>query len=494
MAKHLIPSDRTIQVMKADVSRLNDGAGLHIRQSAAGKHWYQDFTTNGRRTSLSLGAYPEVGLAEARRRSHDMRTDVAHGINPSEKRRNEKKAERERQEAKRLLGREDAVLGSFDHLAHGWHERRTSGWSNEHADKVMVRMEKHLLPALGDRPIGEIQPSEYTRLLMGIDDEGKTSTANRLHSICRRINSYAMALGHLTANPMPDVKEVLRTEITKNRAAITKPEQLQEFVQSVHAYHGTFVVTCALKLMMNTFLRSTEFRWAQWIEIDFEKCLWMVPAERMKDILDDKLNGGPHMVPLSSQSVAILRQLFAITGGTPYVFAGQGWKNPVISENTLNQAIRAMGYSTQDDQSTHGFRATARTMLVEQLGWHKDIVELQLDHQVLDANGGAYNRTQLDQARREMMQDWSNYLEQLHLGPIPKSVEHHTKSASPKSTINIDFTKPFATGKAKDFLHGYSGSNVMMTIRTIPSEALSVRPTSITFVATPIHHRKRSST
>ena len=191
------------------------------------------------------------------------------------------------------------------------------------------------------------------------------------------------------------------------------------------------------------------------------------------------------MVPLSSQSIEILRQLFKITGRTPYVFSGQGWKNPVVSENTLNKAIRALGYSTQEDQSTHGFRATARTMLVEQLGWHKDIVELQLDHQVSDANGGAYNRTQLDQARREMMQDWSNYLEQLHLGPIPKSVVHHTKSASPKSTISGSFTTPSVTGKGKDLIHGYSGSNVMKIIRTIPCEA-PMGSASITFASTPI--------
>lgn len=493
MAKHLISSDRTVQVMKSSVKRLNDGAGLHLRQTTNGKHWYQDFSFNGQRTSLSLGAYPEIGLAEARLRSHDMRTDVALGIDPAVRRRDEKNTEHQRQEAKRLLGRQDALPGSFEHLARAWYARRTSAWSNEHAEKIMVRMEKHLFPVLGNRAIAEIQRAEYTQLLAGIDDEGKTSTANRLHSICRRICSYAVAHQHLDANPTPEVKEVLRTEITKHHAAITKPEQLQEFVRSVHAYHGTFVVVCALRLLMNTFLRSTEFRRAQWSEIDFENMVWMVPAERMKDTREAKLNGGPHMVPLSSKSIEILRQLFKITGSTHYVFAGQGWKNRVLSANTLNKAIRAMGYSTQDDQSTHGFRATARTMLVEQLGWHKDIVELQLDHQVPDANGGAYNRVQLDQARREMMQDWSDYLEQLYLGLIPKSVEHHSKSASLKSAISVDFTAPFVTGKSEDFLHGYCGSNIMKTMWTIQAAEFSIGPTSITFSGTPIHHTKRSS-
>ena len=493
MAKHLIPSDRSIQVMRNNVKRLNDGAGLHLRQRDGSKHWYQDVSFERQRTSLSLGAYPEIGLAEARRRSHDMRTDVAHGIDPAAKRRDEKKAALQRQEAKRLLGRQDAMPGSFEHLARAWYEKRTSGWSKDHAEKVMVRMEKHLFPVLGHRAIAEIQRGEYTHLLMEIDDDGKTSTAKQLHSICRRIVAFAMACQYLDANPTPEVKEVLRTEITKHHAAITRPELLQEFVRRAHGYHGTFVVACAIKLIMNTFLRSTEFRWAQWSEIDFEKKVWMVPADRMKDTMENKLNGEPHMVPLSRQSIEILEHLYAITGRTSYVFAGQGYKNPVISENTLNKAIRAMGYSTQCDQSTHGFRATARTMLVEQLGWHKDIVELQLDHQVSDANGEAYNRVQLDRARCEMMQAWSDYLDQLKSDVIPRPARHHSNSIASRFGVGINSTLPLVGGSRKDFHHGYAIADIGNITWTLSVVASPTVTNSIAFPTVPPHHTTRSS-
>ena len=427
MRRHLISSDRTIQAMKPGVKRLNDGAGLHLRQRNGSKHWYQDFSFNGVRWSLSLGAYPEVGLAEARRRSHDMRTDVAHDINPVEKRKAEASAERERQAARRVLGRQDAPPGSFEHLARAWLDVRTYAWSEKHAASVVERLEKHVFPVIGWRPISSIQRSEFTKLLMGIDAAGTTSTAKRVDGLCRRVYDFAVATGDLEPNAYPEVKEALRTVITKHHAAITDPKQLKDFLQAVETYQGTFVVTCAIKLAMKTFLRSAEFRWARWSEIDFDLQLWMVPADRMKGTKEDKLNRDDHMVPLSRQSVDILKQLHQITGRETYVFAGQGWINPVISENTINAAIRYMGFSTNDDQTAHGFRATARTILVESLGWHKDIVELQLDHKVPDANGEAYNRTQLALSRCEMMQEWSDYLDQVQAGFIPTSVRHHSR-------------------------------------------------------------------
>lgn len=491
MAKHLIPSDRSIQVMKDNVKRLNDGAGLHLRQRDEGKHWYQDFSFKGKRTSLSFGAYPEVGLAEARRRSSDLRSDVAHGIDPAAKRRGKKKAEFERQEAQRLLGRQDALPGSFEHLARAWFEKKKIGWSKDHAEKVMVRMTKHLFPVIGHRAISEIQRGEYTQLLIGIDDEGKTSTANRLHQMCRRICAYAMASEFLKTNPTPEVKEVLRTSITKHHAAITQPEQLQKFVRSVHAYHGTFVVTCAIKLMMKTFLRSSEFRWAHWSEIDFERKVWMVPAERMKGTKETKLNREPHMVPLSAQSIGILKELYEITGRTSYVFAGQGWKNPVISENTINRSIGSMGYSTQDDQTCHGFRATARTILVERLGWEKDIVELQLDHQVPDLNGRAYNRVQLNQWRCEMMQEWSDFLDQLHQGSFPEDVRYHSKPA-PAAFGQTRKVSVLLVGKGISLFHGYSGINVGKIAWALPSAAQPLHTKPVITSAIPTHQITRS--
>ena len=427
MRRHLISSDRTIQAMKPGVKRLNDGAGLHLRQRDGNKHWYQDFSFNGVRWSLSLGAYPDVGLAEARRRSHEMRADVALGINPGEKRKAQAKAERERQAARHLLGRQDAQPGSFEYLARVWIKVRAYAWSEQYSASVVERLEKHVFPLIGQRPISSIHRSEFTQLLMGIDNAGTTSTAKRVHALCRRVCDFAVATGYLESNACPEVRETLRTVITRHHPAITDPKKLEHFLRAVAAYQGTFGVICAIKLAMKTFLRSAEFRWARWSEIDFDRHLWTVPADRMKGTKEEKLNREDHLVPLSRQAIDILMLLRQITGDQPFVFAGQGWKNPVISENTLNQAIRKMGYSTHRDQTLHGLRATARTILVERLGWHTDIVELQLDHKVRDANGAAYNRTQFAESRFEMMQEWSDYLDQLQAAFIPKSVQHHSR-------------------------------------------------------------------
>ena len=183
MARHLIPSDRTVQALKPGIKRLNDGAGLHLRQSPGGKHWYQDFTFNRVRCTLSLGAYPEVGLAEARRRSHDMRTDVAHGINPVEKRKAEANAERERQTARSPLGRRDAQPGSFEHLARAWIEVRTYAWSDTYTASVVERLEKHVFPVIGWRPISSIQRSEFTDLFKGIDDADTKAAYTRTRGL-----------------------------------------------------------------------------------------------------------------------------------------------------------------------------------------------------------------------------------------------------------------------------------------------------------------------
>jgi integrase len=428
MTQHLIKSDRTIQALKPGVKRMNDGGGLHLRINEDSQVWYQDCNRNGRRTSLSLGPYPFVSLAEARRRSFEMRTDMANGINPSAKRKAQKKGDRERLAARRLLGRQDAEVGMLEHVALQWHAVRKKTWSVEYAKSELSRLKTHVFPALGHRLIADIRREEFTQVLALIDEAGKVSTTGRLYGHCRRICDFAVAKGLLQINVCRDLDEALQTAVTKHHAAITDPETLAEFLKCVDAYSGTFVVVSAMKILIHTFLRSNELRWAKWSEIDLDSSVWRVPAERMKDSLEGKLNRPPQLVPLSSQSLHVLRQLRQITGSGLYVFAGQGWKNPVISENTINKAIRAMGYSTCDEQTAHGFRASSRTILVERLGWHENIVELQLDHVVRDSNGRAYNRTELVVERRKMMQAWSDYLDALRNGRQPLDLPHHGRA------------------------------------------------------------------
>ena len=427
MAQHLIKSDRTIQAVKPGVNRLNDGAGLHLRIKNDSRAWYQDCNVNVRRTSLSLGQYPVVSLAEARRRSLDMRTDMANGINPSVNRKAQKKTDRDCRSAARMLGQQGVVVGSLEHLAFKWYEVRKKTWSAKYARSELSRLKTHLFPALGHRLISDIKREEFTQVLEAIDEAGKVSTTGRLYGHCRRICDFAVAKGFLQSNVCRDLEEALQTAVIKHHAAITNPDELAKFVKDVDAYHGTFVVQSAMKMLMHTFLRPGELRWAEWSEINWDKGTLLVPAERMKDSLEDKRNQPPHLVPLSAQVLHILRQLQQVTGRTPYVFAGQGWKNPVVSENTINKAIRAMGYSTFDEQTAHGFRATARTILVERRGWHPDVVELQLDHTVFDANGRAYNRTALVAERRQMMQAWSDYLDALKDGKRLLDIAHHAR-------------------------------------------------------------------
>jgi integrase len=443
MPQQLIKGDLSIRRLPPGVKRLNDGAGLHLRIAGEAKVWYQDCNKNGPRTSLSLGPYPLVSLADARRTSLEMRRDMVQGINPSAKRKAEKKAEREHRAAQKLLGRQDAQVGTLEHAARLWYEVRKITWSVPYAESELSRLENHLFPVLGNRMIADIKRKEFTKFFEAIDQAGKVSTTGRLYQHCRRICAFAVAQGFMETNVCSDLDEALQTVVTKHHAAITDPEALADFARSVDAYSGTFVVMVAIQILIQTFLRSIELRWAKWSEIRWDQSLWVIPADRMKDSLEGKLNRPPQYVPLSKQTLDLLKRLRQVTGSGAYVFAGQGWKNPVISENTINSAIRAMGYSTTEEQTAHGFRATARTILVERLGWHEDIVELQLDHLVRDSNGRAYNRTELLSDRRKMMQAWSDYLDALKSGKRPPDLSHHGRATGANPPIDYQgFVRP----------------------------------------------------
>ena len=407
MAIHQIASARTVEVLKAHVRRLNDGNGLHIRQSSTRrKTWYQDYTFRGKRNSISLGHYPELGLSEARERSVEVRRQVAHGIDPAIARR----------EAKHLsvhLMHPEA----FKTIAEQWFAIRAAKWSRGHAEKTAVRLAAHIYPVLGNRVIRTVETKEITKLVEAIRDAGTITTAKLVLRICRRVFDYAVAQGYATGNPCQLVKEVIPGAVTAHRAAVTTPMLLSVLLQRLACLRATFVVRCAVRLMLLTFLRSAELRGAMWHEIDLDGQVWVVPASRMKGDPNRKENEGPHTVPLSSQAVAILRELKQITGHLQYVFPGQGVKNPTISGNTINSALRRSGISTSEEQTAHGFRATGRTMLVEQLKFNPDWAELQLDHVVKDANGNAYNRTHMLQEREVMMQKWADYLDWLQQQP-----------------------------------------------------------------------------
>lgn len=407
MAIHKIPSTKTIETLEPNVRRLNDGIGLHIRQSPTGrKTWYQDYSHRGRRNSIALGHFPELGLDEARDKSVDIRRQLVQGIDPAAARR-ESKLTRVSMNHPR----------SVKTIAQKWFAKKATGWSPDYAGKTASRLNAHVYPSFGDRVIHAVETKDVTQLVESLCDAGTVDTAGRVLSICRRFFDYAIAKGFVSINPCHGVKEVIPDSVVVNHAAVTTPAELRDLLKRLADANATFVVKCALDLTVHTFLRSIELRGAKWQEIDLEGGLWTVPASRMKGEAERKKNEGPHFVPLSRQAVEILRQLKRVTGHQQYVFAGQGRKNPMISGNTINAALRRSGISTNEEQTAHGFRATARTMLVEQLKFDVSWVELQLDHVVKDANGNAYNRAQMLPDRVVMMQRWSDYLDWLQVQP-----------------------------------------------------------------------------
>jgi len=418
MARDLIPSDATIKAIRpGDMrKRLSDGDGLFLLLFAnGGAHgWRFDYTYQTRRKLISLGTYPDTSLALARRKAEAARALVAEGLDPSA----ERKAERKRHlEARTEGARRDAGLppsDSFEAVAREWFKVRRSGWSKSYADKMMARFEADVFPWLGKVPIAKVSGPMLLEVLRRIEDRGVIETAHRALQDSGQVFAYAMATDKIDRNPAAKLKTVLKQPEPKNFPAITDPARFGQLLRACDKYAATPVVRAALKLAPMLLLRPGELRFAEWPEIDLDAALWTVPAARMKREVREKLLGSPHLVPLPRQAVAVLRELHALTGHATMVFRGERHHDRAMSENTINAALRAMGFS-QDEVTGHGFRATARTMLHERLGFSPDIIEAQLAHSVRDNLGRAYNRTEFTEQRRAMLQAWADYIDQLRL-------------------------------------------------------------------------------
>ena len=418
MARDLIPSDATIKAIRSgDMrKRLSDGDGLFLLLFPnGGAHgWRFDYTYQTRRKLISLGTYPDTSLALARRKAEAARALVAEGLDPSA----ERKAERKRHlEARTEGARREAGLppsDSFEAVAREWFKVRRSGWSKSYADKMMARFESDVFPWLGKTPIAKVTGPMLLAVCRRIEDRGVIETAHRALQDSSQVFAYAMATDKIDRNPAAKLKTVLRQPEPKNFAAITDPARFGQLLLACDKYKATPVVRAALKLAPMLLLRPGELRFAEWPEIDLDAALWTVPAARMKREVREKLLGAPHLVPLPRQAVAALRELHELTGHAKMVFRGERHHDRAMSDNTINAALRAMGFS-QDEVTGHGFRATARTMLHERLGFSPDIIEAQLAHSVRDNLGRAYNRTEFTEQRRAMLQAWADYLDQLRI-------------------------------------------------------------------------------
>lgn len=392
-------TDTQIKVIKpeAKARKLADEKGLYLLlQPTGAKLWRLKYRFGGKEKLLALGSYPDVGLKDARNRRDEARKLLADGVDPGEQRKAQKAAG------------EIRAANSFEVICREWLEKwRTTVEPAQHT-KALARFEKNVFPWLGGRPIAEITAPEVLAVLHRVDERGARYTAHKVKSEISQTFRYAVATGRAERDPCPDLRGAIPPAKGENFAAITDPKEVGALLRAIDAFRGTFIVKSALLLAPLVFVRPGELRKAEWSEIDFDKQEWNIPAKRMKA-------RQPHLVPLSTQSMAILRELQPLTGRGVHVFAGRDPKKP-MSEAAVNAALRRMGYDTKTEMTGHGVRAMARTILHEEMGVDRDVIEHQLSHRVPDALGSAYNRTKFLRERRAMMQRWADYLDKLKVG------------------------------------------------------------------------------
>jgi len=421
MPRNLIGSDTSIRSIKPgdERRRLTDGDGLYLLLFVkGGAHgWRFDYSIDGKRKTLSLGTYPTIGLALAREKAEAARKLVAQGVDPSAARKAVRASHAEANEASKRKEAGLPALNSFEQVAREWYDVRRGDWAESYGVKILGRLVADVFPYIGARPIAQIDPPELLKVLRRIEERGVVETAHRALENCGQIFRYAVATGRAVSNPARDLKDALRKPVVQHFPAITSPARFGDLLRACDGYRGTHVVRTALKLAPMVLLRPGELRHARWEEIDLKAALWTVPAARMKRKKVGKLHGAPHLVPLSTQAVEALTELQPLTGRSAYVFPGERSHERPMSDAAINAAFRAMGFG-QDEVTGHGFRATARTIMVEHLGVEEAVIEAQLAHAVKDSLGRAYNRTEFRVERTAMMQRWADYLDELRVGGL----------------------------------------------------------------------------
>lgn len=421
MAKNLIPGDKTIKAIQPGDprARLSDGEGLYLLLFVkGGAHgWRFDYSIKGKRKTLSLGTYPDTTLAAARVRADEFRKLVADGTDPSSVR---KATRAEQQASNDAAARDDQGLppaGSFEAVAREWietvHQHKVSPG---HAARTLIRLEQDVFPWIGRTPITLLEAPALLEVLRRVEARGAIETAHRAKDACGQVFRYGIVSGQCQRNPAADLREALKPVKTRNMAAVTDPKAVGNILRLIEGYTGFPTTRAALQLAPLLFQRPGNLRMMEWAELDLDAAVWTIPAAKMKRSVDDKNNGHPHMVPLALQAVAILRDIQPLTGAGRYVFPSVRGGDRPMSNMTLNGGLQRMGVDTQNDLTTHGFRATARTLLAERLGIDPQVIEAQLAHKVNDSLGTAYNRTQFVEQRHALMQQWADYLDRLKKG------------------------------------------------------------------------------
>lgn len=385
--------------------KLSDGEGMYLLiQPNGAKHWRLKYRFGGKEKLLSLGTYPETSLKQAREKRKVERERLSTGIDPSSKRKAEKASITTSSE------------GTFEAVAREWHNTiHIPKVSEGHAARTLTRLEQDAFPYIGNTPIVEVTAPVLLAVLRRVESRGVGDTVHRIKQACGQVFRFGIATGRCERDPSADLKDALKPVIVKHHAAIIDPAAVGGLLRAIHDYEGHPVTRAALKLAPLVFLRPGELRQAEWAEIDLEAGMWSIPAARMKRTKQQKLSGAPHLVPLSTQAIAVLKELQPLTGRSRYVLPSPRSAGRPLSENGVLSALRRMGFE-KDEMSGHGFRAMARTVMAERLGINDNIIEAQLAHAVKDSLGRAYNRTEFIEQRRAMMQTWADYLDSLRTG------------------------------------------------------------------------------
>jgi len=374
-------------------TKLFDERGLYLEVSPKGGKWWRfKYRFNGKEKRLSLGVYPDVSLKDARERRDDVRKLVTNGIDPS--------VNRKAQKIARGGG------NRFEVVAREWFAKHSSNWTADHGDRIIRRLERDIFPWIGEKPFGEIAAPELLSVIQRIEKRGALETAHRALGNCGQVFRYAVATGRAERDPSGDLRGALPPAKGEHFAAVTEPKQVAAILRAIDGYEGSLIVGCALRLAPLVFVRPGELRKAEWADIDLDKSEWRYMVTK---------TGTQHIVPLSRQAVEVLKELQPLTGNERYVFPGARSKDRPMSDNAILAAMRRMGIG-KDEMSGHGFRAMARTILDEVLGFRPDFIEHQLAHAVRDPNGRAYNRTAHLPERKRMMQEWADYLDRLKAG------------------------------------------------------------------------------
>lgn len=376
---------------KEKAYKLSDAQGMYLEiQPSGSRYWRMKYRFGGKEKRLALGVYPEVSLTEAREKRGHARKLLASDIDPGAQRKAVKSSQTSDNE------------NSFEAVAREWFGKFAPNWADNHSTKIIRRLEKDVFPWLGSRPISEIAAPELLACLRRVETRGAIETTHRIHQNCGQIFRYAVATGRAERDPSADLRGAIPPTKVKHHASIVELKAIGGLLRAMSGYDGSLATKCALRLSALLFVRPGELRQAEWAEFNFDTAEWRIPAEKMK-------MRELHIVPLSTQAIAILKDLQPLTGSGRYVFPGARTNGRPMSENTINGALRRLGY-TRDDMTAPGFRSMASTLLNEQ-GWHRDAIERQLAHAERDAVRAAYNYAEHLPERKRMMQSWADFLE-----------------------------------------------------------------------------------